>query len=141
MLIVVSTIIPSGGFTQGYDRNNRHLTKFDFYNGNTEVGVQVLEEGEVYVSNNSAFSNSLGSYDDAFGFTGRYGEYKRSISWNSSENTFPTLNNGVDAWNLFRHFDDNSFSNDITNVVHSLDFARGSDWETYNRIFNYILSD
>lgn len=140
MLIVISTIIPSCGFTQGYDRNNRHLNKYDFYNANFEVGVQAIEKGEVYVSGDADFVNAS-EYDFAFGFSGRYGEYKRSISWNSSENAFPSVNNGVDAWTLFRHFDDNSFSGDLDNVVHSLGFARGEDWETYNRIFNYIGSD
>lgn len=138
MFVVVSTIIPSGGFVQGYDRNNRHLNLYDFADSNFEVGVQVLEKGEVYVSGNQAFGTA---YDLRFGFTGRYGEYKRPISWDSSENSFDSVNFGVDAWTLFRLFNDDSFSGDLNNVVHSLNFSTGTDWEQYNRIFNYIGSD
>lgn len=141
LIIVVSTIIPSGGFTQGYDRNNRHLSIYDFYDPNFEVGVQVLEKGEVYVSGNGAFSDVPNvPYTDAFGFTGRYGEYKRPISWDSSENGFDSVNRGVDPWTLFRKFTDESFT-DINGLAHGLAFTKGVDWNTYNRIFNYTGDD
>lgn len=141
MIIIVSTIIPSCGMVQGYDRNNRHLNKYDFWDPNLEVGVQVLEKGEVYVSPNGNFTSDYSGYSGKFGYTGRFGEYKRPRSWWSSEDRFPSVDAGGDSWNLFRLFSDDSFSGSLENVVHSLNFTRAQDWDTFNRIFNYVNSD
>lgn len=141
IIIIVSTIIPSAGIVQGYDRNNRHLTKYDFYDPNFEVGVQVLEKGEVYVSSDSGFITNASDYGLKFGYTGRYGEYKRPLSWWSSESRFASADVGGDSWNLFRLFSDDNFDGQVDRVVHSLNFTRAIDWESFNRIFNYTDSD
>lgn len=143
IIIIVSTIIPSCGIVQGYDRNNRHLNKYDFYDPNFEVGVQVLEKGEVYVSQDESFyqGQSVDTLTEKFGYTGRFGEYKRPRSWWTSENRFRSVDQGGDSWNLFRLFDDSNFGGSIDNLVHSLNFTRAIDWEQFNRIFNYTGSD
>ena len=142
MIIVVSTIIPSCGIVQGYDRNNRHLSRFDFYDPNFEIGVQVLEKGEVYVSQNEVFYNGyVEALAERFAYTGRFAEYKRPRSWWTSESRHKSIDAGGDAWNLFRLFDDANFANDITNLTHSLSFTRAVDWDSFNRIFNYIGND
>lgn len=141
MIIIVSTIIPSAGIVQGYDRNNRHLNKYDFYDPNFEIGVQVLEKGEVYISPSESFNTSAANYTQKFGYTGRFAEYKRPRDWWTAESRHPSVDSGGEAWNLFRLFADDSFGNQIANIVHSLDFTRGLDWEMFNRIFNYTGSD
>lgn len=141
VIIIVSTIIPSAGIVQGYDRNNRHLTKYDFFDPNFEIGVQVIEKGEVYVSKNDYFNSDASLLSQKFGYTGRFGEYKRPRDWWTSESRCPSVDAGGEAWNLFRLFSDDSFANNVQNIVHSLDFTRGVDWETFNRIFNYTGSD
>lgn len=140
--ITISTIQPSGGYYQGYDRINRLLTKSQFYQPAFDaLGVQSIEKGEVYVSRDiDSFLGGAGNsskYADHFGFTGRYGERKRSINRVSGDLAFPSILNGGSAWHLMRSFNDAYFNGDIRNVVHSQDFARGTDAEQYMRLFTY----
>lgn len=140
IFLTVSTIQPSGGYFQGYDRNNRLLTKEQFFQPAFDsLGVQSIEKGEVYVSRNMNFDSSDDgdTYVDHFGFTARYGEKKRSINRVSGDFSFPSVLQGGDAWHLMRQFDDDYFSGDLDNVVHSQDFARGTDAEQFLRLFTY----
>ena len=139
VFLTISTIQPSGGYFQGYDRNNRHLTREQFFTPSFDsLGVQSIEKGEVYVSRNEDFTPDSGmSYANHFGFTGRYGEMKRSISRVSGDFAFPSVLQGGSAWHLMRKFDDTYFNNSVANVVHSQDFARGTDAEQYLRLFTY----
>lgn len=139
IFITISTIQPSGGYYQGYDRNNRHLTKEQFYQQSFDtLGVQSIEKGEVYVSKNlSGFADVADEYAGHFGFTGRYGEMKRSINRVSGDFGVPSVVVGSDAWHLMRSFNDQYFNNSVDNIVHSEDFARGTDAEQYMRLFTY----
>lgn len=150
IFISISTIQPSGGYYQGYDRNNRCLTKSQFYQAAFDaLGVQSIEKGEVYVSRDlDEFTGGPGSlggnaleYSGHFGFTGRYGERKRSINRVSGDFAFPSVLNGGSAWHLMRSFNDRYFSNSVSNIVHTQDFARGSDAEQYMRLFTYTKYD
>lgn len=139
IIITISTIIPQGGYYQGYDRHNRHLSKTQFFNADFDaLGVQSIEKGEVYVSKDmSSFISSAQDYAGHFGFTGRYGEYKRSIDRVSGDLALPKHLAGGKCWHLMRTFDDAYFNNSIANVSHDEDFARGTDAGQYNRIFTY----
>lgn len=139
IFITISTIQPSGGYFQGYDRNNRALTKWQFYQATADaLGVQSIEKGEVYVSRNlDSFANVADKYAGHFGFTGRYGERKRSINRVSGDFSFPSVLAGGSAWHLMRSFNDAYFNNTVDNIVHSQDFARGTDAEQYLRLFTY----
>lgn len=136
VFIVLATIQPVGDIVQGYDRNNLHIDKAQFFVPEFDaLGVQVLERGEVFVSDNSTFSSSGASYRNAFAFTGRYGEYKRPKSFVTGDLRLPKFYAGGDEWHLMRLFDDSSFNGSVTNLVHSLAFTRGDDNEQYLRIF------
>lgn len=139
IFITISTIIPSGGYFQGYDRNNRHLTKEQFFIPDFDsLGVQSIEKGEVYVSKNfDSFASDASDYARHFGFTSRYGEYKRPISRVSGDFGVSSVLVGSDAWHLMRKFNDTYFNNSVNNIVHSQDFARGTDGEQYMRLFTY----
>lgn len=139
IFISICTIQPSGGYYQGYDRNNRHLTKEQFFNPEFDaLGVQSIEKGEIYVSRNFSFdSNNGDGYAGHFGFTARYGEVKRSLSRVSGDFAFPSVIAGGSAWHLMRSFNDNYFQNSVDNIAHSEDFARGTDAEQYLRLFTY----
>lgn len=143
IFITISTIQPSGGYYQGYDRVNRALTKSQFYQaGFDALGVQSIEKGEVYVSRNfDTFITDANDYADHFGFTGRYGERKRSINRVSGDFSFPSVLQGGSAWHLMRSFDDGYFNNTFSNIVHSQDFVRGTDAEQYMRLFTYTEYD
>lgn len=143
IFITISTIQPSGGYYQGYDRVNRALTKSQFYQAAFDaLGVQSIEKGEVYISRDlDSFAPTADDYAGHFGFTGRYGERKRSINRVSGDFAFPSVLQGGDAWHLMRGFNDTYFNNSVINIVHSQDFARGTDAEQYMRLFTYTEYD
>lgn len=138
ILLCVASIIPSGSIVQGYDRNNLHLSKTDFFVPEFDsLGVQAIEKGEVYISRNGSYAASDSDYHGVFGFSGRYGEYKRPKSFFTGDMTLNSSMIGGSSWVLFRLFTDNSFVS-VGNQVHSLSFTRGTDADQYHRIFQYV---
>lgn len=144
ILLCIASIIPAGGLVQGYDRNNLHINKTDFFVPEFDsLGVQAIERGEVYVSPSSGFASYDSDYRRVFGFSGRYAEYKRPKSFLTGDFSLPNFYSGGSAWHLYRLFSDKSFASldyptgNIANVVHSLSFTRGNDSTQYHRIFQY----
>lgn len=134
LFLEIATLLPSGGYYQGMDENNMHITKDQFFNPEYDgLGVQVIRKRELYVSRNGSYGSGP-AYDAAFGFTGRYGEMKRPRSWVSGDLACPTWFNGADAWHLMRKFNDASFSNTIGLQVHSPGFTH-YETDSYDRIF------
>lgn len=140
IFIVIASIVPSGGYYQGYDRNNRHGVDGDgkksfFVPEFDSLGVQVIEKGEVFVSREDSWTGmDPSAYAVTFGFCGRYGEYKRPISRVSGNLAFPRIMAGGSSWHLMR-----DVSSDFLNIgvqKHSLQFSRGGDSWQYNRVFN-----
>lgn len=141
IFIVIASVIPSGGYYQGYDRINKHIDKKDFFNPEFDgLGVQVVEKGEVFVSRDDVFIAPGHEYDTVFGYNGRYGEYKRPRNFVTGDFVFPTIMAGGSSWHLNREFNDGQFG-DTQGLCHSLDFTRASDQIGYNRIFDYIGFD
>lgn len=141
ILLAIASIIPSGRMVQGYDRNNLHINKTDFFVPEFDaLGVQALEKGEVYVSHNDSFASADTDYQGVFGFTGRYAEYKRPKSFLTGDLSLPTAILGGNAWHMFRLFSDGNFS-DINGLSHGLAFTRGQDASQYHRIFQYTKGD
>lgn len=144
IILGLATIIPQGNIVQGYDRINRALTRFDFFQPELDFGVKAIEKGEVYVSKNESFAgltDGVSDYEQKFGFTGQYGELKRPKSMLTGDFTFDTVMQGGDAWHLFRLFDDDSFGGSVANLVHSLSFSKSDDNGQYYRIFQYVGDD
>lgn len=147
ILMGIATIIPQGTMVQGYDRVNRALTRFDFFQPELDFGVKAIEKGEVYTSRVDEFcgidtnDNNTIDYVRKFGFTGQYGELKRPKSFFTGDLANPRVMQGGDSWTLFRLFDDDSFDGHAVNIEHSLDFTRGSDAGQYYRIFQYVGDD
>lgn len=142
LFVVTASILPSGSIVQGCDRNNMKSNKFDFFTPALDgLAVQAVSRREVYMSPNGDFGGAAGAdYEGGvFGFVGRYGEYKRPISWLTGDASLLSFQD-ANAWNLYRLFGDESFQGEngatASAIVHSLDFTRGSDWQQYNRIFN-----
>lgn len=143
IFIVMASIQPTAQFVQGYDRNNRHLDKTQFFVPEFDaLGVAAIEKGEVYTSLHDDFADDITKYLSAFGFTGRYGEYKRSRSNITGDlsPSVPSHYNGASAWHLARLFSDYSFGS-IAGVSHSLNFTRGVDRAQFDRIFQYTDVD
>ncbi|MBO7734945.1 MAG: hypothetical protein J6S67_20455 [Methanobrevibacter sp.] len=141
IMIAIATILPSSGYYQGYDRNNRHLTKDAFFNSDFDaLSTQSIEKGELYVSNHESFA-APADYISTFGFTGRYGEYKRAISRVSGDISLPTVMAGGNSWHLMREFSDAYWQNDADNIYHSNVFSSGADAIQYHRVFDYTKED
>ena len=141
IFIVVASVIPSGGYYQGYDRINKHIDKKDFFNPEFDgLGVQVVEKGEVYVSPDGDFITLGSEYDTVFGYNGRYGEYKRPRNFVTGDFAFPSVMAGGSSWHLNREFSDANFTTS-QGISHSVDFTRASDNSGYNRIFDYMGED
>lgn len=142
ILIMCSSIVPVGDLVQGYDRNNRLLSKEQFFNADFDaLGMSAIEKGEIYVADNDNFASSASDYAGVFGFTGQYGEKKRPKSFLTGDMRWPNYFVGGSSWHLFRLFQDSSFSSDISNVVHSLNFTKGEDAFQYHRIFQMAATD
>lgn len=135
IFISIASILPMAGYYQTFDRNNLHVTPSDFFiNEYDNLGCQAVSKAEVYVSDNGEF----GSFDDymgVFGYAPRLCEYKVGRSLVSGDFILGSRFAGGDSWNLFRKLSDSNFSDDIDNLVHSLNFTRGIDYNQYNRIF------
>lgn len=141
VLICVASILPSASIVQGYDRNNLHISKTDFFVPEFDsLGVQAIEKGEVYISPSESYVSGDTAYHGVFGFTGRYGEYKRPKSFFTGDMSLSSGMLGGQSWVLYRLFTDNSFAG-FTSQVHSLSFTRGADADQYHRIFQYVDDD
>lgn len=148
IFLVISSIIPSSAMVQGYDRNNLHVSKTDFFVPEFDsLGVQAISKGEVYVSDRDDFlgTQDVNGYQKVFGFSGRYAEYKRPKSFVTGDLRLPNFFQGGRSWYLARLFSDYSWSigsqEFIDNVVHSLKFTLGTDGLQYNRVFQYNKDD
>lgn len=143
--ISIASILPSGGYFQGMDENNMHIHRLQFFTPEFDgLATQIIRKRELYVSNDGNFGRDDNQdllYDSAFGFTGRYAEYKRPRSWVSGDLRCPTRFSGSNAWHLMREFSDASFNYRINNVVHNLSFTRYFDSDTYKRIFTNTDTD
>lgn len=140
LFVIMASILPSGGYWQGFDRNNLHLTKDSFFNGDFDnLGVQTIAKGELYVSPNGVFGSSH-DYGNTFGYTPRYAEYKVGRDQVTGDLSLSSVMDQGDSWHLMRSFSDESFLKDdvpsIAAVEHSLNFCLGDDSAQYSRIFN-----
>lgn len=143
-IVLISSIVPSIGYVQGLDRNILHVNKLDFWTPEFDnLGVQTISSAELYIPTD-ATSPLVQTYTYTFGFTPRYSEYKFSrdrLTGDFTINSFNT-NHDLDAWHFMRMFDDSSFNNSPSNVVHSKDFVNASiDGDQYNRIFQTYSRD
>lgn len=134
IFLVLSSIIPDGGFVDGYDRNNRHLTRTDLWQPEFDsLGVMAIEKGEVVVFNDTGKVIANHPYNNTFGFAPSYAEYKVGRDFFTGDLRFPSINLGGDSWTLFRRVQD--LFSDTQTIVHSLGFTSGGDAGQYNRIF------
>lgn len=140
IFFVMASITPTGGYVQGFDRNNLHIKRLDFFTPDFDgLGPQLTAKGELFMPNRNGFyapSAMLGG----FSFVPRYAEYKVSRDFLTGDVSLPRYETS-DAWHLHRLFTLDTFDRDSSNVVHSEWFTRGFDADQYNRIFNYTGDD
>lgn len=130
--VVCGSIVPSGGYVDGIDRNNLNFNRLDFFTPEFDgLGTQDILKAEVWGRPNQAGGSE---WSEIFGFTGRYGQYKRPLSRLSGDFVLGSVMPGGDSWNLFRH----PKSQGRINVAHDELFTKGYDSLQYHRIFNYV---
>lgn len=137
IFISLLSIIPQAGLYQGFDRNNLHISKLDFFTNELDsLGVQAISKREAFVPMDGRFASG-NDYDGVFGFAPRYAEYKigRAACVSGDFVLGSRIADG-DAWHLFRKLDTSFFEGSPANLVHSLNFTRGLDAPNFNRIFS-----
>lgn len=143
IFLVLASVLPTGGYYQGCDRHNlSYADRFDFFTPELDgLSVQPISPREVYMSNDSNFGSGGVGYENPFGFTGRYGHYKRSLNYFTGDLELPSVALGGDSWHTFRKFGDDSFGGSAAGIRHGLPFTRFEDGKSYNRIFQYTIGD
>lgn len=141
-IFILSSIVPSTGYFQGIDRQVMRTSKLQFWTPEFDsLGTQPITAAELFIP--QIASQMTGDpYEQIFGFTPRYADYKVSHDQLTGNFRLLSLNGGstinaANSWHLMRTFDStDSFAGAYTNVVHNPNFLTGvSDCSQYKRIF------
>lgn len=152
--MVISSIVPAVGYFQGIDRMVMRTNKLDFYTPEFDsLGVQPITAAELYMPQYSGHMLSGDAYEQIFGFTPRYADYKQATTMNRVTGNFRLMSinaingeerfNSADSWYLDRVFNNAAdFNFNYANVVHSPDFISGKmDFTQYHRLFYSTLPE
>ena len=135
-IIFISTIVPDTGYVQGINRENLHLTQFDFFHGDFDnLGTQAIERRELFYDTSMKSPTSFNTMTNVlspeaiWGFTPRGAEYKVGCDILSGDFAIPSRREGMDSFHLYRLFSGGTF--------YSIDraFCIGEN-DQYDRIFN-----
>lgn len=153
--LTLTTVVPESGYYQGYLRENRHLTRYDFFMPEFDaLGYQVLERGEImddYNCDNGDLSSWLpvnglyaGAFSrkSAFGFVPRYSEYKTGRNIVNGDLSLVGLRNSMAPYTLDRRISAGnvvaaavSYNGDIIkNKVVRPDFVPSLVYDDFRRI-------
>lgn len=132
MFFIVNSFIPDIAYVQGIDRNVRHLTRFDFLQGEFDgLGVQAITKPELLTQTLDV--NYGLDPDGIFGFAPRYYEKKVGYDRLSGDFVLNSRNTDLLAWSTARIFDPSQWSN--AQLVHDFSFIFPTDYRQYNRVF------
>lgn len=133
VFLICSSIIPKTRNYQGYDIHTLKKNKLDYFQPDFDgMSTRALEKGEAL-----AINSDIANYDKIrtpFGFTPQYAEYKIPYDRLTGDFNVRSISKAgftSESWHLFRKL----FNTDYTDLVHSLSFVFGNDWEQYLRIF------
>lgn len=142
--LIIQSIVPDSGYCQGIDRDILYSSAFDFYQPEFDnLGNQAISASELFIPHVGSFANCNKIFSKVFGWTPRYSEYKVAHDRLTGDFSLPrTVGSTLQGWHLNRLFVNESFTNDVDNMVHSLNFVRGdADKNQFNRIFYYTVGD
>lgn len=142
-IIAIDTIVPEIMYSQGYRRENRHLTKWDFV-ASTDfdaVGVQATEQGEILMSKDSQYeyANSESPANLTFGFKPRGAEYKEDYGIITGDFICPSVNTDIDGYFTDRRFDPINYLDNQgkINITTGREFVSSYGSGQFSRIFYY----
>lgn len=127
MFVILSSIVPRTGYSQGFDRSTMDLSRFDFWSPEFDaLGSQAIAKGELFIptDHTDTYQNGDVFQSGIFGFTPRYAHLKVSRDRLSGDFTQNARNTGLSSWHLFRQFDFVQPSE----IVHSESFLNGLDY-------------
>jgi hypothetical protein len=141
IFLCLYSIMPEIGYFQGIDRHNLHLSRLDFFtpefDGNGTRAISSAELYQPFYFYNTGFADN---YNNIFGYTPQYSEYKVGRDCVSGDYRCRSLSLAGDTsigWHLMREVG----KNETSPLVHSIEFTRtANDKQQYNRIF-YNTSD
>lgn len=146
LFLVLLSTIPDSDLVQGMDKNVFKTTLLQHYQPEfAQRGSDIVSAAEVYVFNDSDcnVSGGLSITQNGFGFLPAWYDYNMLRSRLLGDYRVKSrggLASGIlQNEHTFRLFDDAYFSNNLRNVVHSLDFQKTSDRGQYYRL-GYINS-
>lgn len=134
-IIIVSIVRPHTGYFQGRSRLLQHINRLDFFTPEFDkLGVQPIRQDEFFADYFDITSAGTYNPSQAFGFTGRYAEYKTSLDDVSGDFVLESRNEGLDCFHLMRTFPDGQ-------QKISQSFTYGVDGEQFDRVFINQESD
>lgn len=168
--ITLTVIVPESGYYQGYLRENRQQTRFDFFNPEFDaLGYQTIERGEVMNDWNCDNGSQSGSTWNpsadfaptvAFGFVPRYSHLKVGRNIVNGDLSLVGMYQSMAPYTLDRRFSAGVIKNTAMSVAGTpiRELQRPSYLPTivyddfrkidpsdhlgqYNRVFNYQLND
>lgn len=141
ILIVISSVVPEIGYVQGVMRENMHLTRMDFFQGDFDnLGTQAQRNDELFADCGMPMPSGEDDIpyvlapDGVRGFVPRYAEYKVGQDFLTGDFNVPSRREGLDAYHLFRLFNNPN----IPSINKSFQIG---EQEQYDRIFNNTDSD
>lgn len=138
--IIVSSLVPQNGNVQGIDRDILYSSPMDFYQPEFDMlGNQAISASELYIPKYELYNFSGHDViNQVFGWTPRYSEYKVARDRLTGDiSLLRSVGKNYVGWHMFRLYENKSFNNSSTNMVHSLDYMQGRDADQFDRIFYY----
>lgn len=147
LLLCISTIVTETSYFQGADTSTMRFGKFDYWTPEFDsLGVQAIGQRELYMPMNCMRQYGLNhdrdiigggfDYDTCvFGFTSRYGDYKRKKDLLTGDFRLGSRNTLLTAWNLSRDLSLHYLEDGVLDTPHDANFLFGSDSSQYSRIF------
>lgn len=146
-IIAIDTAVPELFYTQGYNRNNRHITKFDFLCPQFDaVSIQAVEQGELICNKDGRYDylNQSSPSQLRCGDKPRYSEYKEMYNILTGDFITKSINTDLDGYFTYRKLDPKNYlNNGQISVTQSRAFSATYDNDQYARIFyfNEVKSD
>lgn len=104
--IILASIETPSMFTDGIRKRMRHLTPLDYYTPELDGGqMQAISKAELFQDDRLGliyYTTEQFKWNDVFGFSPRYSEYKFAIDEISGDFSIPRLNQNIDGFILPR---------------------------------------
>ena len=157
IIIAIDTISPEIMYSQGYNRQNRHIRKFDMVTPDFDgITPGIIEQGEIMMikdgcNYNYGYAAGAGTvnyaspHEKTFSYTSKYMENKTMIPILTGDFIVPSVNLEIQSYMTDRKFNPKSFLTGEQagkiSITQSRAFSAVYDQEQYSRIFYYTTPE